>query len=205
MIRIKACVYEYTELLSREFPPRANGTYKHTHSNQKSQVKTMASSSLRFSVVLALVVCIAAVTVPVKQVSADFVCVGSEADCAPFESGDETAAPWRIPPFTAPFEPIYASVGDTLFFGWTGFHNVELMPSEESYDACDFSASLVNDEIPGASALAMNAQGVNTLFVELTEPGTYYFACGIGGHCFARQKIIVFVSGAPAPDNELSD
>ena len=61
-----------------------------------------------------------------------------------------------------------------------------------SYDACNFSDSLVNGDIPG-SLLAVNSQGVNTLFVEVTEPGTYYYACGIPGHCFARQKITVVV------------
>ena len=71
------------------------------------------------------------------------------------------------------------------------FNNIYIYVN--SYDACDFSASLVNEEIPGASALERNEEGVYTVFVELTEPGTYYFACGIGGHCFARQKIIVFV------------
>ena len=80
-----------------------------------------------------MLLCIGAMVIPMKAVSSQsLICVGSTLRCELFESGDESAAPWIVPA-TPVFEPISASVGDTLVFRWSFEHNVELMASEERY------------------------------------------------------------------------
>ncbi|MCO5602010.1 hypothetical protein L7F22_056137 [Adiantum nelumboides] len=78
-------------------------------------------------------------------------------------------------------------VGDTLFFKYDpNRHNV-MVVREEDYNACNFS-----------HPLAMYDDGETML--ELDEEGTYFFICGVPGHCDAGQKLTVTVeAGRPAP------
>ena len=77
------------------------------------------------------------------------------------------------------------------------------MPDEAAYAACDFSAGLKEGDIPG-STFELEDGFFRIVTVEGLEAGnTYYFACSVGGHCFAGQKIAVtVVSASPAPEPE---
>ena len=87
-------------------------------------------------------------------------------------------------------------VGDKLSFKYTKYHNVYLMPSQEAYESCDFSAAteLASDSYGGGEGSFPNVYEAVT-----TATGTLYFACQISGHCAAGQKIAVTVKAAPAP------
>lgn len=87
-------------------------------------------------------------------------------------------------------------IGDKLSFKYTTFHNVYLMPSQEAYESCDFSAAteLANATYGGGEGSIPNKYEAVT-----TATGTLYFACQIPGHCAGKQKIAVTVTAAPAP------
>lgn len=87
-------------------------------------------------------------------------------------------------------------IGDKLSFKYTTFHNVYLMPSQEAYASCDFSAAteLANATYGGGEGSIPNKYEAVT-----TATGTLYFACQITGHCAGKQKIAVTVTAAPAP------
>ena len=88
-------------------------------------------------------------------------------------------------------------VGDKLSFKYTEYHNVYLMPSQEAYESCDFSAAteLASDSYGGGEGSFPNVYEAVT-----TATGTLYFACQIPGHCAGKQKIAVTVTAAP-PDS----
>ena len=70
--------------------------------------------------------------------------------------------------------------GETLTFEWEGGHNVERV-SEEGYEDC---SGFKSDE-PTAGPFEFKT----------STAGTYYFVCGVGGHCqFGNQKAIVTVN-----------
>ena len=77
------------------------------------------------------------------------------------------------------------------------------MPDESAYGGCDFSAGLYEGDIPG-STFELEDGYIRIVTVEGLEAGnTYYFACSVGAHCFAGQKIAVtVVSASPAPEPE---
>ena len=87
-------------------------------------------------------------------------------------------------------------IGDKLSFKYTTYHNVYLMPSQEAYASCDFSAAteLANATYGGGEGSIPNKYEAVT-----TATGTLYFACQIPGHCAGKQKIAVTVTEAPAP------
>ena len=87
-------------------------------------------------------------------------------------------------------------IGDKLSFKYTTYHNVYLMPSQEAYASCDFSAAteLANTTYGGGEGSIPNKYEAVT-----TATGTLYFACQISGHCAGKQKIAVTVTAAPAP------
>lgn len=69
-----------------------------------------------------------------------------------------------------------------------------------SYEGCDFSGAIVDVDIEDTYFRVR--EDLHSLYVPLREPGTYYFACGIGGHCYANQKIIVNVRDDEEPELE---
>ena len=85
-------------------------------------------------------------------------------------------------------------IGDKLSFKYTTYHNVYLMPSQEAYASCDFSAAteLANATYGGGEGSIPNKYEAVT-----TATGTLYFACQIPGHCAGKQKIAVTVTAAP--------
>ena len=81
--------------------------------------------------------------------------------------------------------------GATLAFAWSATgtmkHDVWRLPSEESYQSCDFNA-------PGAERLAQSAT-TGTLDFACDAPGTHFFACSVGDACEKGfQKIRVHVT-----------
>lgn len=68
-------------------------------------------------------------------------------------------------------------LGTPVTFSWTELHNVEEMASEAAYAACDFA---------GATEVAST--------VDVAAPSlatTKYYACSVGAHCAAGQKIAI--------------
>ena len=92
-------------------------------------------------------------------------------------------------------------IGDKLSFKYTTFHNVYLMPSQEAYASCDFSAAteLANATYGGGEGSIPNKYEAVT-----TATGTLYFACEKPGHCEARQKIAVTVTAEDSPAPRLA-
>jgi hypothetical protein len=76
------------------------------------------------------------------------------------------------------------SVGDTVKFTWKGYHNVFKMASKAAYDSCDFKG-------------ATNLGSASPVTEHLTEAGVTYYACQIGSHCGAQQKIMITATAAP--------
>merc|ERR1712072_1116538 len=70
--------------------------------------------------------------------------------------------------------------GETLKFEWDGGHNVERV-AKEGYEDCSGFKSAEPTEGP--------------FEFKTSTAGTYYFVCGVGGHCkFGNQKANVTVS-----------
>ena len=70
------------------------------------------------------------------------------------------------------------SVGDTVKFTWSGTHNVYKMASKTAYDNCDFTG-------------ATNQGSTSPVAVSISEAGVTYYACKVGSHCQANQKIMI--------------
>ena len=87
-------------------------------------------------------------------------------------------------------------IGDKLSFKYTEYHNVYLMPSQEAYESCDFSAAT---ELASVSYGGGEGDIPNKYEAVTTATGTLYFACQIASHCAQGQKIAVTVTAAPAP------
>merc|ERR1719210_2520299 len=79
-------------------------------------------------------------------------------------SGDQTIQ-WTITgePFQACIRP-----GETLTFEWDGGHNVERV-SQEGYEEC--------------SGFKSDKAVAGPFDFKTSTSGTYYFVCGVGGHC----------------------
>merc|ERR1719420_1006354 len=100
---------------------------------------------------------------------------------------------WRIPggnqlpPVTV--DPAADGAADeTITFKWNGFHNVYEMPSEAAMNACDFS---------GAQELSPSSSG-GSVTVDAPAAGeTKYYACEVGSHCNAGQRVAITSEGAP--------
>merc|ERR1719499_1480067 len=76
-----------------------------------------------------------------------------------------------------PAQSMEAEVGDSLIFNDVGGHNIYLMPSKVAFDDCDFSS---------ATLLSSN-NGYRHTLTSLPV----YFACRVGSHCRAGQKLSV--------------
>jgi len=76
-----------------------------------------------------------------------------------------------------PAQSMEAEVGDSLIFNDVGGHNIYLMPSKAAFDDCDFSS---------ATLLSSN-NGYQHMLTSLPM----YFACRVGSHCRAGQKVAV--------------
>ena len=73
----------------------------------------------------------------------------------------------------------YYAQGEKLTFEWDDGHNVEEV-TKEGYEDC---SGFDSDE-----AVA------GPFDFQTSREGTYYFVCGVGGHCeFGKQKAIVTV------------
>ena len=110
------------------------------------------------------------------------------------EIGSSSEGYWSaMPSSPSTYEVV---IGDKLSFKYTTYHNVYLMPSQEAYASCDFSAAteLANATYGGGEGSIPNKYEAVT-----TATGTLYFACQIPGHCDGKQKIAVTVTEAPAP------
>ncbi|KAH7287469.1 hypothetical protein KP509_32G057400 [Ceratopteris richardii] len=74
-------------------------------------------------------------------------------------------------------------VGDTLYFNYSkDFHNV-MEVTKEHYDTCNSSNPILFWD-DGATV------------VQLNTSGTFYFICGVPGHCDAGQKLAVRVAAS---------
>jgi len=91
---------------------------------------------------------------------------------------------WTIP---ATPNTINIVLGDSLRFQWSSFHDIFLMADK----SCNF-------QIPGVQNLAPPSSN-GDFIVTPSSPGTYNYACSIGGHCAAGMKIQVRVLGIVGP------
>eukprot|EP00908_Phaeocystis_cordata_P017337 Transcript_2866.p1 GENE.Transcript_2866~~Transcript_2866.p1 ORF type:complete len:198 (-),score=52.45 Transcript_2866:158-751(-) len=87
-------------------------------------------------------------------------------------------------------------IGDRLSFKYSVYHNVYLMPSQEAYASCNFSEAT---ELASATYGGGEGSFPNVYEAVTTSMGTLYFACEVGAHCKAGQKIEVTVTAAPPP------
>jgi len=165
------------------------------------------ADAFRVSLLLLAVICV------IVPATAEMHCVGDAEACEELQGGDEHATPWIIPgphshshsshshshahsSSTAPryYVPINATVGDTLMFAFmSGAHDVASMISEESYDYCNFTDAVFNEQIINSDIIVHPQH--TTLYINLMDPGVHFFACSFGFHCVMQQKIIVNVSG----------
>ena len=110
------------------------------------------------------------------------------------EIGSSSERYWSVMPSSpSTYEVV---IGDKLSFKYNAFHNVYLMPSQEAYESCDFSAAT---ELASVSYGGGEGDIPNKYEAVTTATGTLYFACQISEHCAADQKIAVTVKAAPAP------
>eukprot|EP00249_Psilotum_nudum_P034410 c53430_g1_i1 orf=282-899(+) len=113
------------------------------------------------------------------------------------------AAGWSIPAIVNVNYSSWAQrnsfhVGDTLVFKYdTTFHDVDQV-TKANYITC-------NDTNPEAHYADGNTS------IQLNTPGSYYFICGVPGHCSAGQKVEVLIKAptnasaptlSPAPASE---
>jgi uncharacterized surface protein with fasciclin (FAS1) repeats len=96
---------------------------------------------------------------------------------------------WRVPG-DEPLPPVTVdpATDATITFKWNGFHNVYEMPSEAAMNSCDFS---------GAQEVAPSSSG-SSVTVDAPAMGeTKYYACEVGSHCNAGQRVAITSEGAP--------
>ncbi|KAL3693075.1 hypothetical protein R1sor_006726 [Riccia sorocarpa] len=97
---------------------------------------------------------------------------------------------WKIPPTTTYYSDWLADKsfvpGDVLVFEYTaGSHSV-LEVTKSKYDTCD-TTSPISSHVAGSDKITLG------------KAGTYYYLCGVPGHCDANQKITITVDAAAAP------
>jgi len=94
------------------------------------------------------------------------------------------AIDWTAGFGNVPAQSMEAEIGDSLIFNDVGGHNIYLMPTKAAFDDCDFSS---------ATLLSNNNGYMHTL---TSLP--MYFACRVGSHCRAGQKLSVTSSASTA-------
>jgi len=80
------------------------------------------------------------------------------------------------------------SEGDMIKFEWSSGHNVEQMADETKFTGCDFSGSTMLGDTSPVTTAALTV-------------GTHYYACSVGSHCAAGQKLAVTVVAAGSDDS----
>jgi plastocyanin len=101
---------------------------------------------------------------------------------------------WSIPADGQPFDPVQATVGDTITFSMGPGHNVHIHPS----GSCDQT---------GRVFLGEDTTTTYTFLPE-DEGKTKFFACDVGTHCDLGMQIQVTVSGGGPPftgDSDIGD
>ncbi|KAK3137957.1 hypothetical protein QOZ80_5AG0362580 [Eleusine coracana subsp. coracana] len=98
---------------------------------------------------------------------------------------------WRMPPNKTYYEEWAStrniSIGDKLMFLYrSGVYNIVEVPSRELFDACSMR-NITNRYQRGPT------------IIELTEPGTRYYFCGVGEHCEVGQKVVIKVCAVASP------
>jgi len=94
------------------------------------------------------------------------------------------AIDWTVGFGNIPAQSMEAEVGDSLIFNDVDGHNIYLMPSKSAFDHCDFSSA----------TLLSNNNGYQHILTSLP----LYFACRVGSHCRAGQKLAVTSSASTA-------
>ena len=96
---------------------------------------------------------------------------------------------WRIPGAEQlPPVTVDPATDETITFKWSFTHNVYEMPSAAAMDSCDFS---------GAKEIAGSSSG-GSVTVDAPAAGeTKYYACEVGSHCNAGQRVAITSEGAP--------
>ena len=88
---------------------------------------------------------------------------------------------WTI----AAYDDLAATVGTNIIFTWSGSHDVQLMPDQNAFDACDFTESEV---------LASSSESSHIYTIPDEAAGdTLFFGCGVRTHCSIGQKARVFL------------
>lgn len=110
-----------------------------------------------------------------------------------------TTQEWNYPPGNSAtyYSDVWAKgitfrVGDVLQFVYNAeLHNVYQLPNQTAYANCDIS-----------SPIATNSSGNDSF--PLTSTGSFYYACGIPGHCATygmklSVQVVAASSGSPPP------
>ena len=91
--------------------------------------------------------------------------------------------------------------GTVLVFRYSTSHNVWLMPTQEAFDSCDFSAAreLASTSHGGVASADVDRLGYANVYAHAAGRAdtVLYFACQISDHCDKGQKISVRVEHDP--------
>merc|ERR1711937_608903 len=100
---------------------------------------------------------------------------------------------WKIPMNPATKT---ASVGKHLQFVWTGYHNVYKMKDKAAFDACNFASGHATQVGGSTSPVTVDTKDL--------AAGHHYYACQVGAHCTAGQKLDVTLTAAPSSGSAYS-
>ena len=94
--------------------------------------------------------------------------------------------------------PIPLTIGDSLTFKFSVHHDVWLLPTQASFDACDFSTAqkIADTDRGGGCTEDDDLACINShegFVYKPSTPGTYWFSCSIHDHCVNGQKLAVTV------------
>ncbi|KAJ7540711.1 hypothetical protein O6H91_10G027500 [Diphasiastrum complanatum] len=81
--------------------------------------------------------------------------------------------------------------GDTLLFQYPPETHYVMQVSQQDFKACVTSRPV------------LTATGGSNV-IRLSRPGTYWFICGVAGHCSAGMKVAIQATGSAATIDELS-
>ncbi|KAI6681632.1 hypothetical protein NL676_035513 [Syzygium grande] len=118
----------------------------------------------------------------IMVISAGFIHVAAAA--TDYTVGDELG--WTVPPNISYYQSWAASknftVGDRLFFNWTGNHTVAEV-SKAEHDNCTQPGNFFSS--PG-------------LYLGFSNGGSHYYICTVDSHCKLGQKLSIIVAAAPS-------
>ena len=99
--------------------------------------------------------------------------------------GGVTIDPWTL---GQNYAEKTATVGSTITFTWTaGTHGVYRIPDKN----CPTTFANGQNEV---SEVMAPTPGPTSAMFKFTEPGVYWFACPVDGHCDGGMKVKVTVS-----------